>query len=182
MSDAATIRLEAEIEGWKQRFKTQEEKSKEDQKVIAELKAEVDRKSAGQRLAIAALKAGVHLEALDDVVRRALDEGWTMEKGEPVQLDPQTSKQVYGMTGSYLTAEEWIENKLKPKAPYYFGGGGFGLASAQQDDGTHTGPNPWKKETWDDTAQAAVYRESPEKAKRLAKAAGSYIGALKPRS
>ena len=103
-----------------------------------------------------------------------------MEKGEPVQIDPQTEKHVYGMSGNYLTVEEWIEGKLRPKAPYYFSGGGF--VHAPQDDGTHTGPNPWRADTWDDTAQAAVYRESPEKAKKLAKAAGSRVGALRPGS
>lgn len=42
------------------------------------------------------------------------------------------------------------------------------------------GVNPWSKEGWSVTRQGAAYRLDPQLAERLAKSAGSHIGATRP--
>jgi hypothetical protein len=41
-------------------------------------------------------------------------------------------------------------------------------------------PNPWSANGWNISKQGAVYKSSPELAERLAKSAGSHIGATRP--
>ena len=128
----------------------------------------------------AGIGAGILASAIPDLLARAERDGWTRtEKGELALIDPKTNTYVYGANGvDYITPEEYVLS-LKQTARHYFnipfGGGASGS------DNSFAGKNPWSKDGWNDTAQAKVYREDPIKAEQLAKAAGSYLGALPPR-
>lgn len=127
----------------------------------------------------AALAEGVLPEAIPDLLLRADHSGWTRnEKGDVVLFDKKSNSIVYGANGADpLTPEEWVIG-LKQNARHFFnrpsGAGGLGS------DHNAGAPNPWAKDTWDDTAQALAYRADPVRAEAMAKAAGSYVGALKP--
>jgi hypothetical protein len=103
-------------------------------------------------------------------------EHWTVdEKGSPILKDA---------TGiDDPSPERWLAEQAKTRFEYIFragqggqqqtgGGGSAGGFSSEK--------NPWQANTWDDMAQVALMRTNPEKAKQLAAAAGSKIGALRP--
>lgn len=128
----------------------------------------------------AAVGAGILPEAISDILSFGDQSGWTKnDKGEVVLFDSRTNSYVYGTNGiDYITPEEWVLSvKSGPKRHYFnqpFGSGATGS------DAYVPGKNPWLKESWDDMAQVAAVRADPVKAKQLAEAAGSRIGALRP--
>lgn len=74
--------------------------------------------------------------------------------------------------------EEWFDEVL-PKRQHWLppssSAGGHGS------NGTGSGgENPWRADQWNATKQAAAYVADPVRADRLAKAAGSKIGGMKP--
>lgn len=128
----------------------------------------------------AAVGAGVLPEALSDLLSRAERSGWTRnEKGEVVLFDTKTNSYVYGTNGiDYITPEEWVLSLKSGPARHYFNQP-FG-SGATGSDSYVPGQNPWLKESWDDMAQVAAVKADPVRAKQLAEAAGSRIGALRP--
>jgi len=70
---------------------------------------------------------------------------------------------------------------MKVKSPKWLptsqGGGAGGGAG-----GAGSGSNPWGAKSWDLDAQGEMIRQDRAKAERMAKAAGSKIGALAPAS
>jgi hypothetical protein len=70
----------------------------------------------------------------------------------------------------------WLTDMLQ-KRPHWLppskGGGG------RQGNG-EGGANPWSANAWNMTEQGRVYKADPAKAERLAKAAGSKVGAISP--
>lgn len=78
-----------------------------------------------------------------------------------------------------LDVESWLSDLRDKKAYWWPGssGGGAGGGGGGQGGGN----NPWSKEHWSLTAQGAVVKtKGMEQATKLAKAAGSSIGATKP--
>lgn len=128
----------------------------------------------------AAVGAGVLPEALSDLLARAERSGWTRnDKGEVVLFDTKTNSYVYGTNGiDYITPEEWVLSLKSGQARHYFNQP-FG-SGATGSDAYVPGKNPWLRESWDDMAQVAAVKADPVKAKQLAEAAGSRIGALRP--
>lgn len=77
-----------------------------------------------------------------------------------------------------ITPDIWLTD-MREKRPHWWPasqGGGAGGGK----DGISGGANPWGAKTWDMEAQGAMVRGDRAKAERLAKAAGSKIGATKP--
>lgn len=76
-----------------------------------------------------------------------------------------------------LSPKVWLE-EIKAKRPHWWpasqggGAGGGGLGDLTN--------NPWAPGNWNLTAQASLVRADPAKAERMAKAAGSYVGAIAP--
>lgn len=77
-----------------------------------------------------------------------------------------------------ITPDVWLGD-MKEKRPHWWpasqGGGAGGGAG-----GAGAGSNPWSAKHWDLDAQAAMVQTDRAKAERLAKAAGSKIGAVRP--
>jgi hypothetical protein len=150
--------------------------------------AKANQAEAGRHIALAALSAGVTPEALPDLMLRAAASGWTNDDcGEPMLLDKGKSSPVPSPRNfNALTLGEWITN-LKKTAPHFFGGQpncasqGNGAGSQGSNGGGYElSRNPWARSTWDDMRQVAIYRTDPTRAKALAEAAGSHIGARRP--
>lgn len=79
-----------------------------------------------------------------------------------------------------ITPDVWLGD-MKEKRPHWWPqsqGGGAGGGR----DGAGAGSNPWSAKAWDLDAQGAMVRQDRAKAERLAKAAGSKIGAVTPPS
>lgn len=79
-----------------------------------------------------------------------------------------------------ITPDIWLTD-MKEKRPHWWpasqGGGAGGGAG-----GAGSGSNPWGAKSWDLDAQGEMVRQDRAKAERMAKAAGSKIGAIAPAS
>lgn len=131
-----------------------------------------------------AASMGVLPDAIPDFLSRADRSGWIVnEQGAPELRDPKTGQPVYGSNGvDPITPEEWAAQQAQ-------GGKGYLFQSGRRQDeqagngGGYGEPNPFSAETWNDTEQARIITSGPdgmEKAKRLAAAAGTHVGALPP--
>lgn len=118
-----------------------------------------------EELTVAARKAKVAETAIEDVVaigERHFDHG---EDGRIVTQDG-------------VTADVWLTDMASRK-PHWWGPSVGGGARGGSAEGIPN--NPWTKEHWSATRQGQLYRElGKEKAERLAKAAGSSVGATRP--
>ncbi len=145
---------------------------------IKRLKSEVSKAETRSEIAVAALANGVPPSSLEDVVSRAENAGAELSVVGPV---------------------EWIKS-LRPIAGHLFGqqedpayappgttaqptsGGGQNLKPVDLKPGDLKPgeKNPFSDEHWHDTQQALIIKADPERAARLAAAAGSYVGAMPP--
>jgi hypothetical protein len=166
-SDAEYSKLEAELRDAKAEIKRANERA--------------DRAEAIQRVAVAAIDAGVSRDALPDVVNRATDAGWTLKDGRLVLVDKEMGIPVLSYENSKpMEPDEWVRN-LKATAKHLFASPTDGQPQNDGGQAISTGrDNPWSAEGWNSTAQAKVYRESPARAEAMAKAVGSYLGAVSP--
>lgn len=138
------------------------------------LKKQLSGLQIDQAIITQATELGLRKTASADMVARARA-AWRLEDGKPVAYDEQGEK-IYGRNGEPITMKEWSE-RLAKDAPHLFeassgsgaGGGGGGGG------GGDTDPNPWKAETWNITKQGQMFKADPEKARRMAAAAGKKI-------
>lgn len=159
-----------------------EEDLREAKAEIKRLNLEVSKAQARADVAIAALDAGVTREGLLDIDNRAAAAGWAMKDGRAVMVNPD------GTHRSDIGPSEWVKS-LQSSAKHLFtqpddakptqsagvpGGGGKPIPTGRS--------NPWSKDGWSDTEQARVYLEQGrDRAEAMAKAVGSYLGALPPK-
>lgn len=99
---------------------------------------------------------------------------WVRKDGNIVMLDAQGNpKPSVKDPASNLGLSEWIADVLLPQHKYLVkessGGGAGGSGGGGGADGN---VNPWKKETFNITAQMQMSRKEPEKAARMKAAAG----------
>jgi hypothetical protein len=126
-----------------------------------------------QAVLTTATELGLRKGADADIIARA-NGVWKLVDGKPVAY--KDDEQVFGKDGQPITMREWAET-LSKSAPHLFepnqgggsGGGGNGGGN------TDTGPNPWKSESFNLTQQAAILKEDPAKARRMAATAGKTI-------
>lgn len=172
MNEAETIaRLEAELEASKRREARQAD-------ALKSLNEKYRNTVIAGNFGKAAAAAGVLPEAVSDLIAAAKASGWGVDdNGDPVLTDPKTGRIVYGPHGDPVSPEAWVFEQKNGARRYLFGNGQV-QSSAQGSFGGER--NPWSKEHWHSTDQARVYLESPERAKAMAAAAGSRIGALRP--
>jgi hypothetical protein len=143
---------------------------------IKRLNSEVSKAQARAQIAVEAMAVGALPNSLVDIDNRAIAAGWAMEDGRPK------------LPNSNIGPAEWVRN-LQTSAKHFFTQPGDTDAPSQpgpKNSGVQqaipTGrANPWSKEGWHETAQARIYNEQGrDRAEAMAKAAGSYFGALKP--
>ena len=79
-----------------------------------------------------------------------------------------------------LDAEVWLQDMLGKK-PHWAGATVGGGASGSGRGTGVSGPNPFSKDGWNMTQQAALIRSNPKKAEQYAAAAGTTIGGARPR-
>jgi hypothetical protein len=128
---------------------------------------------------------GVLPDALPDFLAAVPNAGWIVnEEGAPELRDPKTGRPVYNGSGDPITPEEWAAQQAQGRQGYLFQGGRRQAEQAGNGgDLRHGEPNPFADATWNDTEQARIINSGPdgmEKAKRLAAAAGTKVGAMPP--
>jgi hypothetical protein len=154
--------------------KTREDLEKE-RSVSKELSDNISRTKITEAARKAATKANVVPHALDDFLMRA------ERVFEIVELDGRekvVTRDAVGVTPG-LDPDSYL-SEITPNVPHWFQAsqgagsrGGLGLGT--------NGKNPWGAEAWNMTEQGRVIKEHGlEKAERLAKEAGSAVGATGP--
>lgn len=130
-----------------------------------------------QAVITTATEIGLRKSASEDIIARA-SRTWRLEDGKPVAYNEDGEK-IFGRLGEPISMKEWAEGLAK-NAPHLFeensgsdssGGGGGGGGG-----GGAGGENPWSEKAWNLTKQGEMLRADPNKAKRLAAAAGKTIG------
>lgn len=160
----------APIERERDKYKTEWEKANG---TIAEMTGKERTRTIHDAIRKAAAPAKLINEALDDVLMLAERVFEVTEQGAVLVKD------AVGATPG-LDPTAWLA-EMQPKRPHWWppsqgggsGGGGGG--------GGAFGDNPWAADTWNMTKQGAVVREKGMvEAERMAKAAGSRVGATAP--
>ena len=123
------------------------------------------------RKACTALK--VIPEAQDDVMLLGL------QVFEIVDGKAMTKENPFGITPG-LAADVWLQD-MQSKRPHWWPTSTGGGASGSGGSGGFAN-NPWSKEHWNLTEQAKLVMQDEAKAEQMAKAAGSFIGATKPKT
>lgn len=140
--------------------------------VNGELKGTINRSTIESRIRDLAIAEKVVPSALDDVLFMATHLFEVADDGEIVAKPGARGVQ------DGTTPDVWLAD-MKEKKPHWWPasqGGGAGGGK----DGGGLGSNPWAAKTWDIDAQGVMVRTDRAKAERMAKAAGSYIGAVAP--
>lgn len=157
------------------------------------LKADVSRAQAGAQVAALVFGVDGDSENVKDIWGRIDQAGWAMKDGKPTMLDEK------GAPRSYVGPEEWVK-ELKSKAGHLFAqtekpaqsppqattttqptGGGQqsgGQGDLKPGDLAPGEVNPWLDAYWNDTQQVLIIRADRARADRLARAAGTRVGAL----
>lgn len=121
-----------------------------------------------------AVTLGMQPGAKDDLVTRVRAQFKLNDKGEVRAYNAQGAE-IYGATGAPMTIDEYVEGLTK-NAPHLFkpsdGTGASGGDGNRGGGGGDKKVNPWKKETWNMTAQGKLYKDNKPEAIRLAKEAG----------
>jgi len=121
-----------------------------------------------QGVVAAATKRGLRGTAMPDILARARSV-FRLVDGVPTAYEADGQTVRLGKDGtSAMNLEEWIETQVSD-APHLFeanaGGGAAGNGSGGV--GNRTGTNPFRKETWNLTAQMKLLRTDPALAARL---------------
>lgn len=119
----------------------------------------------------AGLEKGLRATAKDDLAARARGT-FKLVDGKVVAFGAD-GKEMFGREGQPMQIGEWIDTTLK-NAPHLFepsnGTGGKGNQGGAGGAGGNV--NPWKKETFNLTAQGQIFKTNPDLAKRYMAEAG----------
>lgn len=138
--------------------------------VIERFEAQERTRTIHDSLRAVASKANVIDTAMEDVLMLAERVFEINDAGEVV------TKDIPGQTLG-LRPDVWL-TEMKAKRPHWWpaskgGGAGGGVGGAG-------GDNPWSHSGWNLTKQGQIVRESGEKARQLAAAAGTTVGGQRP--
>jgi len=119
----------------------------------------------------AAVKSKVRQEALEDALMLAenvfdVDEEDNVRTRDNVGVTPGIDPVV------------WLSD-MQPKRPHWWPesiGGGAGGGNGRNNNGS----NPWSADNWNMTEQGKIFKENPDRAQQLARAAGTSIGGSRP--
>jgi len=141
---------------------------------VGTLRTTINNGTIENRLRELAAKENVVGSAMDDIVFMGTHMFEVAEDGAIV-----AKENARGVEAG-ITPDIWLTD-MKEKRPHWWptsqGGGAGGGAG-----GSGGGSNPWGAKSWDLDAQGAMVRQDRAKAERMAKAAGSKIGAIAPAS
>lgn len=146
-----------------------ETKLKAEQEARAKAEGDLTTLRLDHALRDAGNKRGIRKEAVNDLLLRGR-QSLKFEDGKLIAYGDDGQKR-YGANGDPMTADEWADDLLK-NAPHLFepnkGQGAPGSGTPG-----HTGPNPFKKESWNLTEQMKLRKKDATLADKLAKAAAS---------
>jgi hypothetical protein len=169
--------INAEVERRVAELKVAQEKAlKERDDKISTLTGDLESHVIDQSLIAAGSELGLRATAHEDLTFRGRKAFKLDEHRKPVAIGADGQVQ-YGPTGEPLSPKDYVGQLLKT-APHLFdpsagsGAGGSGAGGGQRGAG---GANPFKKETFNLTAQSELLRTQPDQARQMAAAAGVKI-------
>jgi hypothetical protein len=115
-----------------------------------------------------ASKRGLRATAIPDITARARNT-FRLVNGVPQALEADGQTPRAGRDGvSPLTVAEWIDAQVSD-APHLFEANAGGGATGDGSGGAahHSGPNPFRRETWNLTEQMKLQKSDPALAARL---------------
>jgi hypothetical protein len=167
MANLQIDQMESQIEALKRRLA-------ESEATINKLTSERDVSLAARKLAISAASAGVMPGAIPDAVNRALNAGtWRQDDKGRLVLFAEDGFPAHDGAYDAMTVDSFVKS-LRHEVPYLWPAS----ESAAADKGADSKPaaadpeNPWSKEYFNLTRQAAVWVRDPARAEKLAAAAG----------
>lgn len=157
-----------------------ERQAKKDAETIASLTQQVETFQANERRRLvreAVRAAAIQSKMVDTAVE---DAEFLAERLFEITEDGKiVTKDGVGVTPG-VDPTVWLTD-MQPKRPHWWpasqGGGGKGAGGK----GGFGGPNPFSKDGWNLTAQAALIRENRDRAEQMARAAGTTIGGPPPK-
>jgi hypothetical protein len=167
--------ITAEVERRVGELKAKQEKDIKDRDDrIATLTGDLESHVIDQALISAGAELGLRSTAHEDLTFRGRKAFKLDEHRKPVSIGGD-GQVVYGPTGEPLSPKDYVSQLLKT-APHLFdpssGSGAGGSGSQRQGSG---GANPFKKESFNLTAQSEMLRSNPDQARQMAAAAGVKI-------
>lgn len=142
--------------------------------IIAGYKQAETRRTIHDEVRGFATKSKVVATAVEDVLMLAENVFEIAEDGKVITKD-----NIKGVPPG-LSPEVWLQEMQKAR-PHWWppssGGGGSGGGGG---GGFGGGDNPWSATGWNMTKQGQIMRESPDRAKQMATAAGTTIGGARP--
>jgi len=148
----------------KELLKAQEESGK--------LTARLTEVEINQAAIAEATKKGLRPTAVQDIMARARSV-FKLHEGKVVAFEQDGKTVKYGKDGiTPFTISDWIETQVS-EAPHLFeASSGGGAGGSGNRNGTTTGPNPWKADSYNLTQQMIIQKKDPQLANRLAAEAG----------
>ena len=125
-----------------------------------------------QGVVAAATKRGLRPTAIPDITARARSL-FKLANGVPVAVEADGPSVRVGKDGvTPMTLEEWVDSQVS-EAPHLFEGnsGGGAAGNGSGGVGNKTVRNPYRKDTWNLTAQMQLQKTDPQLAARLKAAA-----------
>jgi hypothetical protein len=120
-------------------------------------------------------KAATGSKIIDTAVADVLGHERVFELTEDGQV---RTKEGVGVTPG-LEPDVWLKDRMEDR-PHWWPPSKGGGAGGSGGSGGLTGNNPWHADHWNLTEQGKAYNENPDKAKQMAEAVGSHIGATEP--
>ena len=160
--------LESQIEALRRRLA-------ESEATISKLTSERDVSLAARKIAISAASAGVMPGAIPDAVNRALNAGtWRHDDKGRVVLFGEDGFPAHDGAYDAMTVDSYVKS-LRQEVPYLWPASEPAAVAdkAADDKPAAADPeNPWSKEYFNLTKQAAIWVRDPGRAEKLAAAAG----------
>jgi hypothetical protein len=141
-------------------------------KTIGDYKTQSRQSTVNGAVRDAVAKAKVLPHATEDVLLLAERHFDVAEDGRVV-----TKANVSGVVAG-LDPTVWL-TQMQSSRPHWWGASSGGGAAGSGGGGAG-GDNPFTSENWNMTKQSNLYRENPERAEQMAKAAGTSVGGERP--
>lgn len=141
---------------------------------LSEHKTAASRRQILDAVTKAVDKAEVSKDARDDAVFLGQHTFEIDESGEVVTKEG-------GLTPAGYTPELWMTEIQPHKAHWWAKSTGAGAGGSGAGAGAGSASNPWSKAGWNMTKQSAMVANDPLGADKMAKAAGSSVGAIAPK-
>ena len=139
------------------------------------LKQRLESKTIGDALRKAGAAQGIRPEAIDDLIARGSGTFKVDPNGGLVAFESDGETPRLNDQGDAFSPTDFV-GSLTKQAPHLFGETkGSNTSGSSKPNVSHSGANPWLKESFNLTEQGRIMKEDPKKAQALAAKAGKVL-------